>query len=188
MHLFLPVTVAVFAGLALAPVCAAQKAPPRAAGKQAAPRAQAPRAQNPKAPKADNHPGEQLLLGLQNMTPEEREQALSRLPPARRAQIQKRIQNFENLPPAAQERRLDRLERLNSLPPRRQNQVRRSMRDLNVLPDDRKKAVNQELRRMSTMPDADRLTHMDTDGFRNRFSPSEQEMIGNLNELLPSKQ
>ncbi|HWF10160.1 MAG TPA: DUF3106 domain-containing protein, partial [Bryobacteraceae bacterium] len=89
---------------------------------------------------------------------------------------------------AAQERRLNRLERLNSLPPRRQNQVRRSMRDLNALPGDRKKAVNQELQRMSSLPDADRQAHMNTDDFRNRFSPSEQEMIGNLNELLPSRQ
>src|SRR5579863_6809817 len=46
-------------------------------------------------PKPDNHPGEQLLSKLSKMTPEEREQALSRLPPARRAQLEQRIQNFQ---------------------------------------------------------------------------------------------
>ncbi|HWF11553.1 MAG TPA: DUF3106 domain-containing protein [Bryobacteraceae bacterium] len=189
MRLRFSFAVCVAGALALAPSGAAQKNAPKAAARQVQPRVQqAPRTPNQKAPKADNHPGEQMLLGLQNMTPEEREQALSRLPPARRSQIEKRIQNFEALPPAAQERRLNRLERLNSLPPRRQNQVRRSMRDLNALPGDRRKAVNQELQRMSSLPDADRQAHMNTDDFRSRFSPSEQEMIGNLDELLPSRQ
>jgi phage-related protein len=187
MRLSRPVTVSFLAALVLtfvpASVCVAQKNAPRPAARQAQ-----PRAQNAKIPKANNRPGEQILRGLQNMTPEERQQALSKLPPARRAQIEKRLQNFENLPPAAQERRLDRLERLNSLEPRRQNQVRRSMRDLNALPDDRRKAVNQELRRMTNMSGEDREAHMNADGFRNTFSPSEQEMIGNLNELLPSKE
>lgn len=183
MRLSCPVTLSVLAVLALAPVGAAQKNAPRPTARQAQ-----PRAQNPKAPKANNRPGEQILLNLQNMTPGEREKALSKLPPARRAQIEKRIQNFESLPPAQQERRLDRLERLNSLPPQRQKQVRRSAQDLKDLPDDRKKAVNQELRRMTNMTDEDRKAHMNTDNFRNKFSPSEQEMIGNLNELLPLKQ
>src|SRR5579863_49979 len=111
--------------------------------------AQAPRAQNtaPKnaQPKPDNHPGEQLFTRLERMTPEEREKALSQLPPARRAQIEKRIQNFQKLPPAVQERRLDRLELLNSLPPQRQTEIRRSMNQLQSLPDDRKRAINQEL-------------------------------------------
>src|ERR1035438_8302870 len=88
-------------------------------------------------PKADNHPGEQLFNKLERMTPEEREKALSQLPPARRAQIEQRLQNFEKLPPAVQERRLDRLERLNSLPPKRRNEVRRSMNQLQNLSDDR---------------------------------------------------
>src|SRR6185437_3611854 len=127
--------------LLLVPALAAQRNPGRAAARaQPAPR-NAPPTARAAQPKADRHPGEQILQRLQSMTPEEREQALARLPPARRAQIEKRIQNFENLPPAAQERRLDRLERLNSLPPQKQNQVRRSIRQLNQMPDDRKKTI-----------------------------------------------
>lgn len=183
-----PVTVSVLAALALAPVQAAQKNPPRAAARQVQPKTQVaqPRAQNPKAPKPNV--GDQMLLNLQNMSPEEREKALSKLPPAQRARIANRIQNFQNLAPAAQERQLDQLRRLNSLPLQRQQEVRQSMRDRNALPDDRKKAVNQELRRMTNMTDEDRQAHMNSDDFRNRFSPGEQQMIGNLNELLPGKQ
>jgi hypothetical protein len=140
------------------------------------------------APKPDNHPGEQLFDKLARMKPEDREQALSKLPLAQRAKIEQRIRNFQQLPPAAQERRLDRLERLNSLPPQRQSDVRRSMNQLKDLPEDRKTAVNRELRNMSGMVDDERRAYMNTDEFRNRYSPAEQQMIGNLAEILPRQE
>ncbi len=134
-------------------------------------------------PKQDNHPGDELFLRLQQMTPEEREKALSRLPPARRAQIEQRIQNFEKQPLAVQERNLHRLERLNSLPPPRRKEVRQSMNQFRDLPDDRKRAINQALLRMSSMPDDERRAYMTTDDFRGRFSPDDQRMVGNLAEI-----
>jgi hypothetical protein len=62
------------------------------------------------------------------------------------------------------------------------------MKELNALPEDRRKAVNQELRVMSALPDADRAVHMKTPEFRNKYSPAEQQMIGNLAEILPAKE
>jgi len=168
-------TVPLLAAMLLTPAFTQQAARPRAQGRQSA------------QPKAGNHPGEQLFDKLARMTPEEREQALSRLPPARRAQIEKRIQNFQQLPPAAQERRLDRLERLNSLPPQKQSQVRRSMNQLKELPEDRRMAINQELRHMAPMPDDERRAYMNTEEFRNRYSPAEQQMMGNLAQVLPAR-
>jgi flagellar motor switch protein FliG len=133
----------------------------------------------------DNHPGEQILMKLSSMTPEEREQALSRLPAAQRENIEKRIQNFQKMPAAQQERTLEKLERLNSLPAQKQNQVRRSMTALNKLPDDRKKAVNQELRNMTGMSGDERAAYMATEAFRNHHSLDEQQMVGDLAEILP---
>jgi hypothetical protein len=165
--------------LAVLPLAApAFAAPPKAAQ---APRPKARQQNAP--PKPDNHPGEQLFTRLERMTPEQREKALSQLPPARRAQIEKRIQNFQKLPPAVQERRLDRLERLNSLPPREQAQVRRSVNQLQNLPDDRRRAINQELRRMSAMPEDERQAYMNTEEFRNRFSPSEQQIVSDAAKI-----
>jgi hypothetical protein len=136
----------------------------------------------------DNHPGEQILMKLSSMTPEEREQALSRLPPAQRANIEKRIENFQKMPAAQQERTLEKLERLNNLPAQRQKQVRRSMTELNKLPDDRKKAVNQELRNMTGMSGDERAAYTGTDAFRNRYSPEEQQIVGDLAEILPQRE
>jgi hypothetical protein len=152
---------------------------PAFAQQQARPQAQT-RAQ-------ESHPGEQLVDRLSRMTPEEREQALSRLPPAQRANIEQRIQEFQKLPPAIQERTLSRLERLRSLPPQKQNQVRRSMKQYNDLPEDRKMAINQALAHMSAMPDEERREYMNTEEFRNRYSPFEQQMIANLAEVLPAR-
>lgn len=165
----------VLAGLLAIPAWAEQRRPavPRTPGQQ--------------QKQANNHPGEQLLLQFSRMTPEERERALAAFPPARRAQIEQRIRNFEKLPPAAQMRTLDRLQRLNSLPPQRQREVRQSMKDLQQLPPDRKAVIQQEMRRLTAMPSARREVRMNSDDFRSRYSPEEQRMIGNLAEILPSR-
>jgi hypothetical protein len=145
-------------------------------------------AQTRQPKQANPQRGEQLFDKLERMTPEEREKALSQLPPAQRANIEKRIRNFQKLPPAQQERRLEQLERLNSLPPKEQARVRRSMNQLTDLPDDRKMAINRERRNMSGMTDDERQAYMSTEQFRSRYSPSEQEMIGNLAKILPKNE
>jgi hypothetical protein len=136
----------------------------------------------PKAPT-----GEEILGTLSRMTPEQRERALSDLPQAKRNQIEERIRNFQKLTPAQQSRQLEQLKKFNSLSPDRQNDVRRSMQDRSELPEDRAKAVNQELRRITALPDKDRKSYMKSEDFRSRFSPSEQKMIRNLSEVLPSE-
>jgi phage-related protein len=138
---------------------------------------------NPKAQAKNQARGDEIFLNLLKMTPDEREKALKALPPARREQIQKRIENFQNLKPEQQERRLSRVERLNALPLAEQARVRQSTKDLQNLAPDRRKTVNQELQRMSVMGDDEKLYHMNTEEFRNRFSPAEQEMLGNLTKV-----
>ena len=119
------------------------------------------------------------------MTPEQRQKALANLPPAQRENILRRLQNFQTIPPATRERLLTRAERLNSLPPQRQNQVRRSMRQFETLPDDRKTLVGQEMDRLSAMPEEERRARMNSEEFRNRYSPAEQQMMGNISKSFP---
>ena len=147
-----------------------------------APRVAPPGPGQPKAPT-----GEEILGTLSRMTPEQRERALADLPQARRDQIEERIRNFQKLTPAQQSRQLEQLKKFNSLSPDRQKDVRHSMQDRSQLPNDRKKAVNQELRRITALPDQDRKSYMKSEDFRSRFSSSEQKMIRNLSEVLPSE-
>jgi hypothetical protein len=131
------------------------------------------------------HPGEEILQRLSSMTQAEREQVLSKFPPAQRENIEKRIQNFQKMPPAQQERTLQRLERLNSLPPARQVEVRRSMNQFNKLPQPRKAAINQELRHIQTLPDDERQPYVASDSVGARFSPDEQRIMGDMADILP---
>jgi hypothetical protein len=137
-----------------------------------------------KASAQNNRPGVQALQRLAGMTPEERQKALASLPPQRRREILEKFREFQNLPPTARQRVTPELERLQSLPPPRQNQVRRSLQQFRALPDDRKATIRQELGRLSAMPDEDRRARMNSEEFRNRYSPAEQQMIGNLSEVV----
>jgi hypothetical protein len=151
----------------------------------AAPRANGEKAKGEKnAAAPNNRPGVQALQRLARMTPEERQRALASLPPPRRREILEKFREFQNLPPTARQRVTPELERLQSLPPQRQNQVRRSLQQFRALPDDRKATIRQELGRLSAMPDEDRRARMNSEEFRNRFSPAEQQMIGNLSEVV----
>ena len=114
-------------GKVAAPPPAARAQPQAQPQGQQQPQQQRQQGSGQQARQPDNHPGEQLFDRLMRMTPEDREKALSQLPPKRRQQLEQRMRNFQALPPAVQTRRLDRLERLNSLPPQRQNEVRQSM-------------------------------------------------------------
>ena len=127
--------------------------------------------------------GDEVFLNLMKMTPEQREKALSELPPAQRDRIQTRIENFQKQKPEQQERRIHQIELLHALPLDEQARVRQSMNDRQALPDDRKKAVNQELERMRVMGVEEKQYHMSREEFRNRFSPAEQEMLGNLTKV-----
>jgi hypothetical protein len=138
-------------------------------------------------PQPDNHPGEQMLDRLLQMSPEQRQKALDRLnlPPQRRQNIEKRINEIQKLPPAMQNLARTRLEMLNSLPQPRQNQVRRSINQYAGALPERKAQMNEALQRIANLPDEDRRAYMNTEEFRNRFSPTEQQIISNLSEITP---
>jgi len=138
-------------------------------------------------PPGELHPGDIALQRFVKMTPEERQNAIARLPPQRQRQILQRLQQYETMAPQAKERVVTQLELLHNLPPQRQNQVRRSLQDLQTLPDDRKVLVRQELAKLSAMPDEERKSRMNSEEFRNVYSPLEQQMMGNIAEVLPRR-
>jgi hypothetical protein len=146
-------------------------------------------AQTEQPKRLGRHPGEEVLQRLSSMTQTEREQLLSRLPPAQRENIERRIQNFQKMPPAQQEKTLQRLERLNALPPVRQEEVRASMQQFNKLPQPRKMAINQELRRIQNMPNDERQAYIySNEEIGARFSVEERRIISDMTEILPAHQ
>jgi hypothetical protein len=125
---------------------------------------------------------------LRNMTPQDRDRFLSKIPPERREKIERRLGELQKLPPAMVDRLRTRQEMLNSFAPPRQNQIKRSMQQFLNMPDDRRATLNQEIQRMAPLPDEERRAHMNTEEFRNRFTANEQQMMGNLVSITPGPQ
>ena len=121
------------------------------------------------------------------MSPEERQNALAQLPPARQRQILQRLQLYEAMPSTDRERVNTQLEMLRSLPPQRQNQVRRSLLQMQTLPEDRKTVIRAELARLNALPDEERRARMNSEEFRNIYTPTEQAMMANIAQVLPPK-
>jgi hypothetical protein len=159
-----------------------EKKPPKPpAAKAAAPRP-APQAKGKQRPQED--PRRQLDR-IMNMKPEQRQKWLESLPPQRRQNIERRLGEYQKIPTPERKLLGTQLEMLQSLPPQRQAQVKRSMRQFEAIPEERRQQMTQELRRMSTMSDEDRRAYMNTEEFRNRYSPTEQQIMGNISEITP---
>jgi len=166
--------------LALCSALSAQKEarperPAEAARPGAGARARAPRLANPAA----------IVQRLMRMTPQQREQALEKLPPERQAQIRERLRQFDSLPKQEQERRLQLGQEFASLPPEKQDLVRRQIQAFNQLPDDRRALVGAAFQRLRRLPESQRQARLASPQFRSRFTPAEQRMLADLSENLP---
>jgi len=58
------------------------------------------------------------------------------------------------------------------------------MQAVNQLPPERRQMVVGALRRLQSMSDQQRANVLNSQQFRNRFSPGEQKMIGDLSEVM----
>jgi hypothetical protein len=124
---------------------------------------------------------------LSRMPPKQREQQLQKLSPERRAVIEDKLEKYNRLPQAQKDRLRAQTEVFQNLPPERQDAVRRTFRKFNTLPEDRRKPVRQELQELRGMPEAERNARMNSEEFRNKFSPGERQILENLTNLVPQE-
>jgi Protein of unknown function (DUF3106) len=174
--------------VALAPALLAQRKAAPARPPQAAKNApREPRAgPGPKpgrAPRMANPAG--VVQQLMRMSPEERERALEKLPPQRQAQIRQRLEQFDSLPRQEQERQLQLGRTFANLAPDKQDLVRRQIRAVNQLPEDRQRMVRAAFQQLRRLPENERQARLASEGFRNRFTPAEQQMLDDLSGNLP---
>ena len=125
-------------------------------------------AQNkPASPKQQNKqkwippriPPSQQLQRLLEASPEEREQFLSQLPPAQRANRQAQLERLESLPPEQRARRLRLLDIMENLPP------------------DRRQAVTQEITSITAMRFVERRARLHSREFEQSYTAPELELI-----------
>jgi hypothetical protein len=134
----------------------------------------------PKPGKAPKTPIDEF----ETMPPEQQRQALDRLPPAQRQQLEERLRRFNHLP-AEQQRALKGLyNRLHQLPPQRQDAVRKAINQFSEQKPDRQQAIREELRGLASLPQQERDARFASLEFRDRFSPKERGIVRDMSDLV----
>ena len=174
---------ALLPGAAVSEEPRAPKPPPKAAAKE---KAGKPKANGKEGARGENREAPPTIERWNRMTPEERGRALAKLPPERRREFQQKLQEFRNLPPEQKQQLGERYRAFSQLPAERQNHARELFRQFNSLPDERRPLVKQEYEQLRSMPEAERSARMNSEAFRNRFSPSEQQMLRDLSQTFGS--
>jgi hypothetical protein len=108
----------------------------------------------PKAPDAVDE-----LREFQQMSPEERQRELAKLPPARRARVEQQMERLDKATPEQRERIYYRLETMQRLTP------------------ERRQAVNAEIESLRGLTQREKRARMDSEDFNRDFSPEEQKVI-----------
>jgi hypothetical protein len=183
----LTVAIPVLAAVCLVSAAGAQKATKQPAHSPVAAKVQ-PDVRPPKPPQDLREGGPaspQNLEKLLKLTPEQRDKALSSLPPARRTQILAKLENYQKIPPQQRARELDRLQRLQTLPPQKRAQVRASLQKLQGVPQPRHQQIQKQINQLKVLPDSDRRALMNSEEFRSKFTPSEQQMIEDILVITP---
>jgi hypothetical protein len=88
------------------------------------------------------------------------------------------------MPKAQQEVLIRRAERLASLPAEQQAAFRQQMAALGKLPQERKRAIGRALRTLEPMSGDQRQRILNSQEFKDRFSPEEQKIISDLSAVM----
>jgi len=151
----------------------------------------APAAARPPGPPARwRQPGEppsplDLLERLRMMSPEQRELFLDRLPPQRRAKVERHLRNYIDMTDAERARLREQYEVFHQLPPEKQQVFRNLFARFLNQPPARQELMRDEFQRLRQMTPLQRQRRLDSFQFRRRFRPREQEILGRLAMLLP---
>jgi Protein of unknown function (DUF3106) len=154
---------------------------PGAAGKGPVGRNPAPKAGGGARVGNPGNPVERLMA----MPPERREQVLEKLPPQQQANLRARLDRFDKLPAAERARMYQMWNAFNRLPPEKQAIVTRQMQAFNSLPEARREELRPVLQHLRTMPEDRRDGLLNSPGFKQRFSPSEWQMLADISQNYP---
>ena len=101
-------------------------------------------------------------------------------PPERRRELQQKLQQYRSLPPEQRQQLRDRYQAFSQLLPEQQSHARQLFRQFNSLPEDRRPIVRREYEQLRSMSEPERNAHMNSEAFRSRFNPAEQQMLQDL--------
>jgi hypothetical protein len=126
-----------------------------------------------------------------NMNPAQQQRALSNepgfreLPPQTQQHLHNLLNQLNDMPPEQRRRLIEHNEAIERLSLPQRQQVRGAMQQLGALPIDRRRMVARAFRDMRTMPPPQRQALLNSERFRNQFSPQERGTLGQLLDIAP---
>jgi hypothetical protein len=131
------------------------------------------------------NPPKENVERLLAMTPDQRDRALEKLPRKQQENLRRRFEQFDKLPPEERARRIEMWKRFESLPPEKREILSRQMQAFKALPEDRLAVMRPALNRLSRLSPEERQARLNSEAFKNRFSPAELQMLSDLTENSP---
>lgn len=140
----------------------------------------------PMPPHVNPVPPHVLMERLHNMDATERERLLQRLPPERRASVEKNLRRYEALPAEARKHLQRQFTAFRRMPQERQAEARELFRQLNSIPAERRLELRQEVVRLRFLKPEQREARMASDAFRAEYTEEERALLDRLANLLPA--
>jgi hypothetical protein len=132
-----------------------------------------------------NQPGHagNWLRHYKDMSPAQQRRILEsdplfrRLPPQQQIRLQNQLLRFSSLPPQQQERILNRMEVWEHMTLGQKQQARQVFQQFRQLPPDRRQVINRTIRGMRNLLPEQRDQLIDSEQYRNAFSPQERSIL-----------
>lgn len=134
---------------------------------------------------------EQWMNRHSNMSLNEQQRALSnepgfrQLPQQTQQHLRDRLTQLNNMPPEQRQRLIEHNEAIERLTPVQRQQFRGAMQQLGALPVDRRRMVARAFRDLREMPPSQRQSVVNSDRFREQFSPQERGTLSQLLDVEP---
>ncbi len=124
-----------------------------------------------------------MVEKLNRMSPEDRQRTLDKLPPERRAQLERALERFQKLSPDQRNRLSQQFRGFQQLPPEQRESIRQAFKQLSVLPPERRKAVRREVGELRGLTVEERQERLDSDETKQNFSNEERAILSKLAAL-----
>jgi hypothetical protein len=129
------------------------------------------------------------LRKYMTLPPHQQEQQLRRDPgfqslsPERQSKLLDRLRNFNSQSPEKKAQILNRMETFEHMSPQQQQQARNLFNQYRNLPEDQKDKVSQAYRRLRGMPPAARSELLNSDEFKNNYTPEQRDLLKGMTDL-----
>lgn len=113
---------------------------------------------------------------------------LERLPPDRRREFEDRVDRYNRLSAEEKVRLQDSYDRFRQLPPDRRDEARRVFSRFRQLPEERQGLIQSEIQGLGKMAPQAREEYVDSQEFRDKFSPEERRIIRDLGRAFTPRE